>query len=236
MSDTIQKALHRGADCPELAQLFDAMTQNPADPRRVQAEEHLKTCPCCQTEWSLYLQFEAGEVRPDERAAVDFIVKQVHAKRAAERTTGLRSSWRRFWTPAWMGGAALAMAALVVAIGLTSQWRARHSSPDTYSDNQTLRSQTLEITTPLHEVTQVPAEIKWKMVPDAVTYSAVLTEVDGTRIFYTKVTLTTLSLPDSVRKLLGQGRTLLLAVTASDSSAREIAHSGIVRIHINTTR
>lgn len=237
MSDAIRKALQRDSNCPELSELFEAMNQDTLDPRRLRAEQHMKSCPGCQTEWALFRQFEAGEVRPDERSHVDYIEQQLKSKRAAERRTQnapeFRSFWQRFWTPAWMGGFAVAMAALLMTIGLTSQWRTRHSLSGPSEDHQTLRSQSLEILTPLHGLTQPPAEISWKPVEGAATYAITLTEVDGTRIFYTKVTSSSLSLPSNARTLLAQGKLLQLVVTAFDASAREIAHSPIARMQVS---
>jgi hypothetical protein len=236
MSDTIHNAFRRSNNCPEISQLFEAMEQDATDPRRRLAEEHMQVCPGCQTEWSMFKQFEAGEVRPEEREAVDFIVRTVRARRVAERKerVTLHSLWQRLWTPAWMGGAAVAMAALILTVGVVTQWRARHSTSEVFSDNQTLRSQSVEFTTPLRDITQAPTTIQWKPVPGANNYAVTLNEVDGTRIFYTNVTSTLLSLPDDTRKLLTQGRVLLLSVTASDASAREIARSGMVRIRVSS--
>jgi hypothetical protein len=238
MNDQIHKAFKRVNDCPELSDLLDAMQQTPADSRRVMAEQHIKDCPGCQTEWSLFHQFETGQVRPDERPHVDFIVKQVsaarNAERRAERGHYLSTFWQRFWTPAWIGGAALALAAIVMAIGITSQWRARHGAVETDVGQQTFRSQSLEITTQLREITQPPTHIEWKSVPGAANYAVRLSEIDGTRIFYTNVTSPSLPLPDNIFKLLSQGRTLLLAVSAFDSAGTDIAQSGIVKIRLSS--
>ena len=237
MSDII-RALKRGDDCPELNELFEAMERDSADPSRRQAEEHMKNCSGCQTEWTLFQQFEAGEPRADEREAVAFIVKQVQAKRAEQRrgeaAEERRSFWQRFLTPAWLGGAALAMAAVVMSIGLISQWQARHATSAVYNDQETLRSEVLEFSTRLDRLTSVPDEIAWKAVPGAASYTVLLTEVDDTKIVYTKVTSLSLSLPDQVRRMLAQGQLLLLTVTASDASGREIARSAIVRMRLRT--
>jgi hypothetical protein len=244
MSGLIQTALRRGSDCPELTHFFEALEAASQTPARVQAEQHLSGCPGCQTEWSLYRQFEAAEMRPDERPAVDYIVKQVQSKRAAQRredrAADRRSSWQRFLTPAitpaWLGGAAIAMAALIVAIGIGSQWRTRHTAPEVYTDNQILRSQLIELTTPLTELTRPPSEIHWKSLPGVTQYTVSITEVDQTRIVYKNITSSSLILPDNARKLLLSARTLLLSVTASDAAGREVGRSQIAKIRVSPSR
>jgi hypothetical protein len=238
MNDTMRQALKHDGNCPELPQLLEAMELDPATAARREAELHLKTCPACQTEWSLFQQFEACEVLPEERDVVASIVQQVQASRVTRAgsspAANVRSFRQRWLTPGWMGVAAIAMAALVMAIGIGSQWRARHASPVDETGTQVLRSQTVEIATPLQDIAEAPAEIAWKPVAGASSYSVMFTEVDGTRVFYTKVTSLSLPLPENTLTLLKHGRTLLLNVTAQDEQGRDIAHSGNTRIHLRS--
>jgi hypothetical protein len=238
MNETLRAALRHDHNCPELPQLLAAMDLDAATAARREAELHLKSCPSCQTEWSLFQQFEACEIRPEERDAVESIVKKVQSTRTSlmrsDRPPETPTFWQRLLTPAWIGSAAIAMAALVIAIGVGSQWRARHAAPVEDYGTEVLRSQTVEITTPLQNLTEAPPEISWKPVPGAAGYALMLTEVDGTRVFYTKVTSLSLSLPPNIHTLLQSGRTLLLNVTAQDAQARDIARSGNVRIHLGS--
>jgi len=241
MSHPIQQALQRPRECPELLEFLAAMELAEADPRRQAAEQHRLQCASCQTEWSMYCDFERAEPRADEQASVDYVVRQLESRRkagaAATQATPFRGIWQRLWasswSPAWMGGAALAAVALILTIGLANQWRSRHPALDA-GDHQTFRSQSIEIVTPLQDLLQPPAEIAWKPVQGAAAYTLKLSEVDGSQVFYTNVTVSALPLPDQPRKLLTQGKVLLLGISALDSAGNEIAHSGTVRIRVNS--
>jgi hypothetical protein len=235
MNDLMRQAVRRGPQCPELPQLLDAMDQDPATPVRREMEAHLHSCASCQTEWKLFQEFQAADVQQEERESVEYIVRKVAANRPPLPALPPKPRfWQQLLKPAWIGASVVALAALVMAIGLTSQWRARHTSIVDDGGSSVLRSQTIEITTPLHDLNEVPRDLTWTPVPGATSYDVLFTEVDGTRIFYTKITTPSLLLPSNITTLLAQGRTLILSITAGDRAEREIARSQSERIRIRT--
>lgn len=232
--DAFRKALEHGADCPPVETLLE-MIEHGASGDRAGVENHLRFCPACQTEVSLYRTFEAGAVRADERSAVDFIVKRLAQETTppARQKGATASFWQRLFTPAWMGGAALAMAAILVGVGLLPQMRLRHGVEPAMED-QTLRTGTLTVTSPRGDLAEAPNVFEWKPVEGAAEYAVVLSEVDRHAIFYKKVTSSRLLVPVGIRTLIVPGKTVLLEVKAEDGQGRVIAQSGAIRFRIKT--
>ncbi len=218
MSDSLRQALARRPDCPALEELIEA----PAT-----FEEHLGHCPACSAELALFRSFEAGEPAPDEREAVRFIVRRLNAPPAHE------PFWRRLFTPRWLGGMALAAAALLVAVGVSSQSRFGYTRPPATEDG-TLRTTAVIITSPAGDLNHLPPAIEWRPVPGAVSYAVTFQEVDGTVIFYKNITSSPLTLPEKVNKLLVPGKRVLLEVVANDRAGMALARSGQVGMRLQS--
>jgi hypothetical protein len=92
-----------------------------------------------------------------------------------------------------------------------------------------MRSAPLHAVAPVGELERVPEEFRWTVVPGAARYSVVVTEVDLTPVFQTRVGTNSIPLPDEVRKMLGPGKILQWTVIAEDSSGRELATTGVQR-------
>ena len=165
----------------------------------------------------------------DELEAVRFIVGRLNAPAARE------PFWRRLFSPRWLGGMALAAAALLVAVGLSSQWRPGHTSAPSTEDG-TLRSATVRITSPTGDLSHLPPAIEWRPVPGALSYALTLQEVDGTVIFYKSITSSPLTLPEKVNKLIVPGKRILLEVVANDGAGTALARSGQVSMRLKVTQ
>ena len=231
MNKDLRGALERGPQCPHPEALLAIMDREPQDAERRRMEAHVEECTACQSEIALFRGFMNAEVRPEEREAVDAIVSGLRsARKKPERH--VERWWQRFLQPGWGAGVAVAMAAIILMTGLTVEQRMRHAPELTASKEDTLRSTMLKVTSPTGDLKQLPSEIVWEPVIGATAYAVTLTEVDGTQIFYSKVTAPPLLLPPAVHKLVTPGKTLRLRVLAEDGMGRELATSGTLRIRL----
>ena len=252
MNNGFRQALRHDGDCPPPEELIEAVEHSATSSGQGLGHEaivaHAKTCPACQTELALFREFETGAVKPDEREAVDFIVRRlrgeadapvVHARPPAP-SLWVPSIWGRlagYLTPVRMGGFAVAMAALLLTFGVSTQWRLRQALTErgagSAAGTEIMRSETIRGIVPTGEVAEFPAEIRWNAVAGAAEYDVTLLEVDQNVIFHKTFTTPVLLVPSGVRKLIVQGKTVLLQITAADASGRPVARSGSTRIHVS---
>ncbi|MCU1329377.1 MAG: hypothetical protein JWN34_4747 [Bryobacterales bacterium] len=146
------------------------------------------------------------------------------------------SIWSRL-VGAWslspsLGGLALAAAAVVLAVGLASQWRDRGSDPVSETQGAVLRSTTIRVQTRLENLTSAPAEIRWEPVDGAAVYEVSVAEVDRSEIFHKTFTAPVLLVPADLARLLVPGKTLSFRVTARDASGKEVASSGPLSLRV----
>jgi hypothetical protein len=231
MSEAFREALRHGEDCPELDVMLQAMEPGGSGNDRISA--HLEKCPSCQTELALFRTFEAGDVDASERKAVDYIVRRLRSPQSVPW-------WRRlmaFGPPLRLGGFAVAAAALLLTIGLSTQWQSRRGAPELTpqagQQSDTMRSSAVRGILPHGEVTAFPRVIRWEPVPGASAYTVSITEVDRNVIFNRNVTTPQLDLPQDVLNLMVPGKAVLLAITASDSLGSLIAQSGTLRVIVH---
>lgn len=228
MIEDLRKGLSRGPECPLPEELLAALDGAPEDPERIRVEVHGRSCATCQTEIALFRAFMSADIRPEERADVRAIVADLKRARKSEA----ESWWRRFLQPAWGGAAALALAVLIFTIGFSFEWNARRHAEHPATHGDVLRSTMIHVTTGTGDLDRLPDEITWEAVPSASAYDVRLSEVDGTQIFYSSVTTSSLSLPPSVNKLVTAGKTVNLRVVARDNKGAEIAASGTQKLHL----
>lgn len=221
MNEVLKQALQRGPGCPPLTELLES-----ADRFR----EHIHGCPACQTEVAAFQRFSDEPQTASERAAVRAIVA---SQTLPGRVPAAKpSAWSRFLSPAWMGGAAMALAAIVFAVGIGSQWTARHTGTDAGLETGQMRSQSVNITSPHGDLETMSREIRWQPVVGAAAYAVTVSEVDRTVLIYENVTSPAFVLPDPTYTLVMSGKTILVNVTALDAAGKQTAASGFITFHV----
>ena len=86
--------------------------------------------------------------------------------------------------------------------------------------------------TQLGDLESSTAEIRWSAVPNAAAYGVSLTEIDGTRVFYKKITRPVLEIDSDLATLLRSGKVYLLTVVALSSEDRTLSEAGPARIRV----
>ena len=124
------------------------------------------------------------------------------------------------------------MAAVLIALGLSSQFRSRHSPASATDDEQILRSSAITVTSPVGDVPEAQRVITWRPVAGAQQYSVTLAEVDGNPLFHKNVTTSEVRIPESTLTLLKPGKKILLNIEAGDSSGASLAESGAIGIRV----
>lgn len=203
---------------------FDALIEGAGSSR---ARQHLEQCGRCKTELELLRSF--AEARPAASEAV--AVKQI------EQTLSKRPRWKpeaaaapsSLWT--WMRhGWAVAGLAAMVAVGV---WIQRPLTNPAMGDlPDVTRSTQLEIATPLGDLAEAPASLRWRPVDGAARYVVHLEEVDETRIWERSTAESELSVPEGIRKLMLDRKTLHWVIRAENASGKTIAISarGVFRV------
>jgi hypothetical protein len=209
-------ALAAGPDCVPIERVADAdLTAH--------EQVHLETCPRCQTERALAMEFEAAEAAPDEGAAVSWIARETKRRvfPAVERAPARTGKWFRL--PMWATSMA---AALAVALGVFLVVRTPGLAPGDVQPATVYRATGVEIVSPVGEVGDVPTEFRWQAVPGAARYEVKVLEVDGTEIWRSTTQTTSAPLTDVVRAAAKPARTLTWTVTPLDAQGNNVGRPG----------
>ncbi len=231
----MKEVFQRGSGCPDLDELLSA-TLTPS------VKEHLTRCPACQTELALFASFEDGQVRPDESSDLDHVLRRVASPATApaadrHRNQTIWDHFRAWWSqtrsPVWAGAAAIAVAALVVVVSLRTQLVTTTPSGSLpATENNTWRGSDLTFQTPLGDLESLPSEIRWTSVSGAAAYGVSLKEIDGTRVFYKKITRPMLAMDSDLATLMRSGKVYLLTVVALSSNDRTLGEAGPARVRV----
>jgi len=187
--------------------------------------DHVAGCARCQTEAALWNSLNDTAPRPDEGAAVPWIVQELkrrnHTPAAAADAAGI-GPWRS-WRLMSAIGAAIA---LVLTVGYVTRDREPVLS-GTGGAARNYRSGQLELRSPIGDQSAVPLQLEWMALPGAVGYDVSILEVDRTVLWSGSATGSRLALPSPVRARLVPGKTMLWEVTARDGSGKPVAVSGM---------
>ena len=221
--EAFHQSLQPGPACPPVEQLAAYADGVLADPEQARLARHCADCPACAAELSLYRQFAAAQVRPEEAADVAWMAERLRPAPvpAVERP---RRAWWMLPAPVW----ALAGVALV-ASGLG--WQAfRGSMPPVALEegSSALRSASVELLTPAGDLAEAPAEITWKPVDGAVDYEVKVLAVDGVPLASQRTTEPRWA-AQPLRQLMQPRRTLLVRVTAFGADGKPWAASADVQ-------
>jgi hypothetical protein len=207
--ESLRNASRAGPDCLPIETLHNRLQLSGED------QLHVDRCAYCRTQIDLLNEFEAGVVHPDEAEAVRWIAARL-SKPAAKHPAPVRP----WWSSGRLAGIGLAAALIVVAVGLG----VHRDKPNFDFGGERLRSGSVEV---------VPAAgvFEWKPVEGAADYVVTARLVDGTVVFNNVFTKQSLAYPDEVAKTVSTGKLILWEVIARDAAGKEIARSGVQRIH-----
>jgi hypothetical protein len=180
--------------------------------------------------------FRLAEVPAEDAQAVSAITQRLKRRTARDfqRIAAPRRSWWQF-NPAWLQPAALAGAAALVVIAFVVQFH--HAVPPALgtpggAGPEVFRSQTLNVLSPSGDLQKPPEQARWEPAPSAATYRVRLLEVDGHELWSAQTANAAIAFPQSIRTYMLPAKTLLLVVTAFDSSGKTIAESESVRFRV----
>jgi hypothetical protein len=233
--ELLKAALSATPDCPALEVLERLL--NEGAPLSLSA--HVDACPHCQTELQMLRAFASNEVEEHERAAVDSIAARLRAGSISTSTVHQaikehRSWWARTLAVRWLTPATAALALALVVAGVTIELRQgrRPQLDTTVGGAEVLRSSAFAILSPVGDLKEKPAEIRWEATPNAALYRVQIMEVDHRELWSVQAATPQVNLPASVEDLIVPSKTLLIQVAAFDARGNKVAESEIVRFKL----
>jgi len=238
------------AGCPPPESYLEAETEGLSPEERRALDEHAARCPACAAERDLARLFDAA---PEEagvrREDLDFVLSRLERledtapvrsaapnvvpfpgpRRAAEAVPRSRSVSRSVLRFA-------AMALLVIGLGLI--YRAFQSpQPDLPPPEVggVMRGGEVEVVSPVGEVAEIPAELRWVRVEGAASYRVRITAVDGSVLWEGTALAPSISVPAEVAGRLHQAVVYTWTVEALDPSGARLASSEPARFKVKPT-
>ena len=212
--DLLKTVFSSTPECPSLDELLHAKeTGDPA--LAAQVDE----CPRCLGEVALYEQFVNDTPEVDGK-----ILRRINSRLpTAAETPGQRLTtwWQSLLRPAVYGPAAVALAGVLVLIGLNLQTSSRMGVRLPVETVE--RGLTVELVLPKGEITLNPIELRWNSVTVGKSYKVRLMEVDHHVIWETETKAVSVSLPSEVRKQILPGKRLIWSVEAFDGKGQTVA-------------
>jgi hypothetical protein len=166
---------------------------------------------------------------------VDFIVRRLRGEREPEPAITFWQGLVGWLTPVRMGGFSLAAAAVLLTVGLNSQFQTRRGVTEPLPESSVTRSALIRGVEPEGEVAEFPRQIRWEAVAGAVSYEVTLTEVDRTVIFHNSFTTPVLEVPAGILTLVVPGKMVILSIRATDANGIELAQSGQKKIQVRSS-
>ena len=233
--ELFKSALARTHDCPPLETLERLLQDGAPAPLQF----HVDACPHCQTELQMLRAFTSNEVAERERAAVDSIAARLRTSStafAAVRQAGDadRSWWKTFFASRWLTPAAAGLAVALAVVGVTFELH-RGEQPSLATSigaGEVLRSSAIAVISPIGDVSEKPAQIRWESAPNAIRYRVQVMEVDHTELWSGETPGPRVDLPASVEASIVPAKTLLIQIAAFDASGNKVAESEIVRFRL----
>jgi hypothetical protein len=122
---------------------------------------------------------------------------------------------------------------VIAGVAMQMQRTRRPSLDGVNTGAEVLRSSSLRILSPLGDVAEKPAEIRWEAVANAARYQVRLLEVDRTKLWSAETAVTRIDLPSKVQSLIVPTKTVLCEVSAIDNAGHKIAESEPVRFRLS---
>lgn len=223
-----QAALAPTPECIPIPKLAEPLSETDA--------KHLAACPRCQSELTLWREFNESAPRAEEGAAVAWISGELR-RRSAVQPPRARSWWRR-WAPVpsyrWSAGLA-AVLLIAASVALYNSRTRRQLAPEPAGEGA-LRSQGVAVVSPLGDLDVPPAELSWQAVAGAASYQVQILEVDRHVLWETETRQSHIAIPDDIRTAMWPGKTLIWEVTARNSSGAPVAASGPRRFRVKVKK
>ena len=222
-----QHALAASPACLPLERLGEPLTA--ADAR------HVAGCARCQTERELFAAYDADAASEGDAQSVEWITAQTKRRLADVRTGPAAApspaARRSRGVPSW----ALMAASLAIVVTGAALLVRSGDGPVPAATTDVYRSSRVEITSPVGDVSAVPAELVWAPVPQAVRYEIRLSEVDGTELWRIDATSPAVSVPAEIRAFALPAKTLVWQVTAKGAGDVTLAESGAIGFRLRIT-
>ena len=219
--ELMRRALEATSECPPLDQLVQAS-------RPAQIESHLHECAHCKSELALYLEFEAAEVRPEE--AADLLWVAAETARSVQSAIAPAPWWKLIFSPQ----VSMGLAALLLVVAGTMMTRSTREPvfPGEIPSVSTLRATSIQLIEPVEDIKLAPLLFRWEKLTQATTYQVLVFEVDHVELWSGNSATATLTLPDTLKKQLLPGKTVLWKVVALDGQGKQIAESEMKKFRI----
>jgi hypothetical protein len=217
-----QDAVSATKDCPGVEVLEKVMEGAPADPK---AQQHVVTCPHCQSEIALLKTFLSAEPAEGEGAAVAWIAAQLAKNQQPaqiQKSAPVIPFWRSMFRLPYMAAAA----ALFIALGLgISFFITQESGKQNISHDIGItpyRDTSIHLT---GEFTQAPEQLSWDAVQGASSYVVEVTEadLDHTLVWKGQSNENSITVTPELKAKMKPGKPLDWKVTALDASGKELA-------------
>ncbi len=219
-SRNISEAFGPGADCPSIEDLvLNIEGLRGLDTRR-SAESHVAQCAYCETELAMYREFVSPEPRPDERPHVEAIVHRLRQNSPVERVAW----WQRLLSVRILAPASLALAAVALFMFVSVPQRSS-LPPQVSTVDDTLRSGSVSLISPVGQLHQVPVFFEWQPLKNAAHYKIAVREVDDTPVWQGESSVPKMPFPAEVRNQITPLKTLKWNVIALDDKGVEISTS-----------
>ncbi len=233
----LKKALSRSRDCATIEELGGLSDGSLSAVTVARVAGHLASCPRCKTELALMEKFESATPAPAEEGTVRWISARLERRFSSDeaaRATSHDPWWRRWITAPALNRAGLAVAAamLVLAVGAGFWGRRAPGLISPSGGEAVFRSGALTGLSPIGDVGQVPAELRWEPLPAAASYAVRVMEVDRVELWSAATRDPRIALPPAVRARLVPGKPLLWEVTAKDAAGATLASSGPQRLRL----
>jgi len=233
-----QDAVSATSECPGIEMLEQVMEGTAKDPK---TQNHVATCPHCQTELAMLRKFEYGEASADEGAAVAWIAAQLqrNQKEAAKPVRQAMPFWRSMFRLPYMAAAAAVIAAITLGISFYESEHFQQPSIDHSIGNSPLRSGQIRLINPTGDLVQPPEHLNWEAVKGATSYTVVITavDIDKTLVWQGQSSENNLTVGPELKSKIHHGKPLTWKVTALDSTGKELATGeGRFRLAITTNQ
>lgn len=233
---------HQSSGCPPPESFLEAEMAGLSPEARQALDAHAARCPACAAERELARLFDAS---PEEagvrREDLDFVVSRLEetspARSAAPNVVPFPGP-RRAEAPRSRSVSRSMLrfaAAVLLVIGLGLLYRAFQSPrPDlpTPEVGGVMRGGEVEAVSPVGELAEMPAELRWVPVAGAASYRVRITAVDGSVLWEGTALAPSIRLPAEVAGRLHRAVVYTWTVEALDPGGARLASSEPVRFRV----